>query len=471
MQKIKQFFFVNKFNITILIFWLVITVFTMFHHELWRDEAQVWCIVRDLNFFDIFSAVRTEGHPFLWYLILYPFAKLGFSVGIMQFFSLLLVFISIAILIFKSPFNNFEKFIICFSSGLLYFIPIVARNYSLIPISLFMLALLYQDRDKKPYLYSIFIILLSNTHLLMLGFSLIISFIFSIECLKKAIKMKNYKILLPLLLLSFNFLSFFFMFKDSQSENYIITQYSQSCSNIIKLLSDYALNYSIPLFKNLEFINFILFLLIIISIIYGLLKSNLKIAVIFVVSFLYFIYVYAKVWFGGVPYQKAYILLLILVFCFWIVKNQLAGKTNKILIIAFNIVFIFSTILSPIVILGDLNYNFSGGKQIAKYIDKNLYEEKTFIVVGYPYLFSSISAYLSDKKFYNQNIKQYVSYFNFSKSTKKQEQEFPVGAKYYIVQENFVLPKELGFVQIYSSDKENISSQKNREVFNIYIKQ
>lgn len=471
MQKIKQFFFVNKFNIIILIFWLVITVFTMFHHELWRDEAQAWCIVRDLNFFDIFSAVRTEGHPFLWYLILYPFAKLGFPVEIMQFFSLLLVCISIVILVFRSPFNNLEKFIICFSSGLLYFIPIVARNYSLIPISLFMLALIYQDRDKKPYLYSIFIILLSNTHLLMLGFSLIISFIFSIECLKKAIKTKNYKILLPLLLLFFNFLSFFFMFKDSQSENYIITQYSQSCSNIIKLLSDYALNYSIPLFKNLEFINFILFLLIIISIIYGLLKSNLKIAVIFVVSFLYFIYVYAKVWFGGVPYQKAYILLLILVFCFWIVKNQLAGKTNKILIIAFNIVFIFSTILSPIVILGDLNYNFSGGKQIAKYIDKNLYEEKTFIVVGYPYLFSSISAYLSDKKFYNQNIKQYVSYFNFSKSTKKQEQEFPVGAKYYIVQENFVLPKELGFVQIYSSDKENISSQKNREVFNIYIKQ
>ncbi len=471
MQRIKQFLLFNKFNLLLLILWLMVVLFTMFHHELWRDEAQAWCIVRDLNFIDICSAARTEGHPLLWYLILYPFAKFGFPVEIMQVISLFFVFISIIFLLFKSPFNNFEKFIICFSSGLLYFLPIVARNYSLIPIFLFMLALIYQDRDKKPFLYSIFIILLANTHILMLGFSLIISLIFSIECLKKTIETKNYKILLPLVLLFFNFLSFFIMFKDSQSENYIINQYSQSGSNIINLLSNYALNYSIPLFKNIEFLNFIVFLSIIVSIVCGLIKSNPKISVIFTVSFLYFVYVYAKVWFGGVPYQKAYILLLILVFCFWIVKNQATDESNKILIVAFNIVFILSVLLSPIVILGDLNYNFSGGKQIAKYIEKHLYEEKNFIIVGSPYLFSSISAYLPDKKFYSQDIEQYVSYFDFSKSSKKQEQEFPVDAKYYIVQENFVLPKELGFIQIYSSDKVNISSQKNREVFNIYFKQ
>ena len=116
MQKIKQFILFNKFNLLLLILWLIVVLFTMFHHEIWRDEAQAWCIVRDLNFIEIFRSARTEGHPFLWYLILYPFAKLGFPVEIMQVISLFFVFISISFLLFKSPFNKFEKSIICFSA-------------------------------------------------------------------------------------------------------------------------------------------------------------------------------------------------------------------------------------------------------------------------------------------------------------------------------------------------------------------
>ena len=58
------------------------------HHEIWRDEAQVWLVVRDLNLFGIIDHVRIEGHPLLWYFIVMLPAKLKLPVFSMQVLSL-----------------------------------------------------------------------------------------------------------------------------------------------------------------------------------------------------------------------------------------------------------------------------------------------------------------------------------------------------------------------------------------------
>ena len=46
-------------------------------YDPWRDVSQAWCIVRDLSIPQIFAQLRYEGHPFLWYALLWPLAKLG----------------------------------------------------------------------------------------------------------------------------------------------------------------------------------------------------------------------------------------------------------------------------------------------------------------------------------------------------------------------------------------------------------
>ena len=100
----------NKINILIFVLWCLFALIGLFHHELWRDETQVWCLVRDVNFFDLFAATRIEGHPMLWYLLVLPFAKLGLPVESMQFLSFALVGSAVALMLWKSPFSNFEKF-------------------------------------------------------------------------------------------------------------------------------------------------------------------------------------------------------------------------------------------------------------------------------------------------------------------------------------------------------------------------
>ena len=65
-------------NLLIFTIYLTFTFIVMINHEAWSDEAQAWLLVRDLDFFSLLKQLAIEGHPSLWYLILFPFVKLGF---------------------------------------------------------------------------------------------------------------------------------------------------------------------------------------------------------------------------------------------------------------------------------------------------------------------------------------------------------------------------------------------------------
>lgn len=470
MQRIKQFLLFNKFNLFLLILWLIVTVFTMFHHEIWRDEAQAWCIVRDLNFIDIFSSVRTEGHPFLWYLILHPFAKLGFPVEIMQVISLFFVFISIMFLLFKSPFNKFEKSIICFSAGMLYYLPVVARNYSMIPISLFLLAYFYPNRNKYPFLYILLIILLSQTHIYMMGLCVILSGLFIFESIKDKIKTNTN----PLIILSVYFLFMFLMFINTPGENYALVP---GVNNIMPfkdltiLISTVfvfpLMNLLVPLQKYSDFISLVSLIPFLLIITYCFFKSDKKLFLIFSFSIGFMLFVFTKVYFNGILYQKSFLIFLVIIFCYWLYKQE-NKQVSKLLAFSFNLLFIISMIISPIVISQEIKYNFSGGKEIAQYIKNNLDKEDVFIAIGNPYLYSPISAYLPNKKFYNTLFSNYISYYSYASQNKLKKEEFPSNAEYSIIQEDIQIINKDIFDFEYKSSKKNLSSNTQREVFAIY---
>ena len=58
------------FNIIILIISCGFSLFMVFRHECFRDEAQAWLIARDVPFSDFFTELKYEMHPMLWFLVL-----------------------------------------------------------------------------------------------------------------------------------------------------------------------------------------------------------------------------------------------------------------------------------------------------------------------------------------------------------------------------------------------------------------
>ena len=447
----------NKANIFIFIVWFLLTLFALINHEMWRDETQVWCLVRDLPLSEIFQMTRIEGHPMLWYLLVLPFAKLGFSVEVMQIISFLLVALSVLFLLFKSPFNILQKVLITFSAGMVYFLPVIARNYALIPLFIFLLAYFYSKRSEKPWKYSLLLILLSQTHVMMLCFCGVLFLLFAIE------KLKEKKDFIPLLLPVLNFSFLFYSFSKSLNENIALVGYREQERTFFELVYDFSYNLFSPYFVSTMPMNCMIFYSALIVILYFLFKENKKIFVLFLSSFIYIFYIFADVWFSGSPYQKLFVLMLILIFCLWNVENK-----TKLLKIAFNTLFFISVVFMIPMVVDEYKYSFSGSKQTAQYIKENI-QEKEFVVIGYSHIISPLSAMLSDRKFYSDDEKQYLTYFEFNPD-KESEVKRPENIRYFIVQEDFFLFEEQGYKLIFKSDDYILGLKREAEVYKIYEK-
>ena len=84
---------------------IIYAVFIMLgivNHEPWRDEAQAWLIVRDAGFTDLFSILRTEGHPPLWYLLILPLAKAGLPYAAQNWLAGIICMAAVYIFLFKT---------------------------------------------------------------------------------------------------------------------------------------------------------------------------------------------------------------------------------------------------------------------------------------------------------------------------------------------------------------------------------
>ena len=465
MEDIKNFLKTNRTNILFFALYIVVTVILMLNHEMWRDETQPWCLIRDCNFAEFFKILRIEGHPILWYLILFPLIKMGAGVISMQITGLVLSIAAVIYLLFKSPFKNLTKFFIIMSSAMLYFYPIVVRNFALIPIILFIMADIYPKRKEHPYWYSFMLILLSNTHFLTLCFCFINMLIFSAELILKSIKEKNYKDIFPIFPLLLNALYLYLFYHSALTESQSYYTYSHNTQPFFTAVQNFALMFFQYPFIN-PAINIILFYSIFTAVFVRLFIVNKQIFSILLFSFSAHFYIYYKVWFNGIVVQKAYLLMFLLLFCYLIsVKIKKDNILNALIII----IFVINSIFSIYNVKFELQYNYSCAKETADYIKQNLNNENVFCTVGYPYLFTSISAYLPDKKLFSINENKYTSYYDFSRIKKLNNNKVP-DCTYYIVQKT-IKPAQ-GFEFLFESSEPVLSGMgyEDRESFMVYGK-
>ena len=136
----------------VLILYFVWNLILLILHEPWRDEANAWLFARDCSLFRLFSEIHFQGHPCLWYLILMPFAKIGFPIFTMGIISLLFMTAAAWLLIFRVTLPLWCKVLLLFSPVYTYYYPVVSRNYCLIPFLLLLFVSVYSERDRHPLL-------------------------------------------------------------------------------------------------------------------------------------------------------------------------------------------------------------------------------------------------------------------------------------------------------------------------------
>ena len=411
----------KKLKIIILIIYAILTFSLMLHHEIWGDEAQAWLVIRDLNIFEIIKHVRTEGHPLLWYFILFPFAKINFPVLSMQVINWTIVTIAAGFLLFKSPFNTFAKVSVLSSSAFLYWFPVISRSYCLIPLLLFLLAYLYKKQKEHQYLYVLTIALLANVHVVMFGFSTALLLLFAIE---NRNKLKEKNVLYPLLIGFLSVLFVAFYLYGSQNENLSVQGYG-STLNLHIVLDTYK-NVIFNIYGAVSPLFLAVFSLFCLATVIFLFKKDKKMLFVFAVHFLFQFCIFLFVW--GIIAQRAWTLILVGLFCLWIAfEFEKDGKIKLILNLIIALTFFSSINYAGTMCIKDILLTFSDGKNAALFIKNNI-PENAFIMSNSPITTSSVSVYLQKNKwkFFYHKYNDFYTYAIWNKVAPNPTDPLPI---------------------------------------------
>lgn len=182
----------------LLYFLLALSIFfnfiMIFRHENWRDEAQAWLIAKELNPIELFDVLSYEGHPCLWFLVLMPFAKLGFPYITLNIISFIFMSIAAVIFVRYSPFHKIATAMTVCSPMFVYFFAVIGRSYSLAALLIVILAWQYNNRYKHPFIYFSLVALLIQTHILIIGMAFAVCAVHFFEVLATAVKKHKYKL-------------------------------------------------------------------------------------------------------------------------------------------------------------------------------------------------------------------------------------------------------------------------------------
>lgn len=486
-DKIKKFGIIETIVISI---YIIIVLLIAINHECYEDEAQSWLIARDLNFIEIIQQMKYEGHSFLWYFIIAPFAKLGFPVGVQNYISCCFAIITVYLILKKSPFNRMLKILLTFSSGMIYFYSVIARPYCMIPFFLVCIAILYKDRRKHPYIYATLIGLLAQTHLVMIPTSIMLMITFWGDELLLKRKMQSKedkaKLIKSLLICIMGILIYIIIMLQALGNCEIVNNFNnigsmskiETVFNTIKNTSISTISYiygenEVPLYYKM-LIGLCTILCIIGS------KNNLKQASIFWSQLIFTILVHSFFWF--ILATRVFIVLYTLMFWLWIDKEEQQGninyKDNKYIELAIIILILISNPSAYKLAYQDITNQFSTGKITANYIKENIPEGACFICTNQE-LQQSVIAYLEKDsyKFYMPNQEKFITYITWDKewnsgidkkqiatSIEKLKKEYE---NLYIISA-FPTPTENN-KELFNTDKQIINSiYVRREVYYIY---
>ena len=152
------------------------------HHAMWRDELNVWLIVRDSqSLFELFHNIHYEGHPFVWYICLAILKQITNNPVIMQIFHLCLATSSVYLFTRYSPFNYSQKLLFCLGYIPFYEYLLISRNYAIGLLLCFLFCIIYPKRKQSYLKLSIVLLLIANSNAYCLMLAIAFSITLSLE--------------------------------------------------------------------------------------------------------------------------------------------------------------------------------------------------------------------------------------------------------------------------------------------------
>jgi len=364
---------------------IALAIIKIIYHEPWRDEAQAWLLARDLNIMELFKNMKYEGHPILWHMLLKVLQIFKLPYVSEMILHALLNIIAVYLILAKIKMNKLLKILFVFSDIVAFEYLVIARSYVLILLIMVLIAIMYKNRFKNYIKYSILIILLANTSLHALGIATALTILYGFEIVRKyKSKEINKKdvilraICITLILISIT--GILLMLRNEETKGNLSNKISYRINNdSMGLIEDGLNTYGKGFTGDIGIDDNIVLLLGFFMVIYGYMLFHKKLEILFIYifssGFLYAIFVFIN--FSGT--RHAYLYVLIFMFCIWLTPYYEEEKED-----ALNYLILYAT-LFLLVIVGSINSykdyinTFSDGRNLARFIKENNYEDYTII--------------------------------------------------------------------------------------------
>lgn len=135
----------------------------LWRHELWRDEAKAWLISRDsTSLLDAFHNRRYEGHPFLWYAMLYVASRVTRDPIAMQVVHGLTATAAAFTFLRFAPLGRWTRALFVAGVFPLYTYAVISRNYAVGLLLLFAMLALFAAPRRRPILAATLAALLAS---------------------------------------------------------------------------------------------------------------------------------------------------------------------------------------------------------------------------------------------------------------------------------------------------------------------
>ena len=382
MEKILK----NKENILyffITIVFIALSTFIALRHEPWADEAQAWLIARDTSLTSLFSYyLHFDGHPGLWHVILKIFQLFGLPYSKMYIIPIIFSTLGIIIFEYKSKYPLIIKILFPFTYFIFYQYTIVARGYCLLFPLLCLIACIWNDKFKKPYIFTALLILLSNTEAYTYLFSGMLFLLFIYELLKNKYDVKKYLPYIIILIITFILTPLYVYPLSSTTFHPSSSFYFISDSFITPYHTDI----------NIKIILTVILILYLLIIYYKnkKIKDLIILSLLLLPVILFYIFFYYNIWHLG-------ILFLLFIFILWI-QNNMKNKYITLFLIITCIIQCYYTYKS---VAYDYLYNYSGAKDTANFISEYDYNNLKIYGVGFNAV--AINAYFDNNIYSNWN--------------------------------------------------------------------
>ncbi len=186
----------SGFIFTVLISYVALLLTGILLHPMWRDEIHFWSISgASSGLGDLLQRKEWDGHPDLWYILVYAVRSLFDNPVAMQLMHAGIALTTVFLILKYAPFPKVQRALLVFGYFFLFEYAMISRNYAIGILLITLILVLYPQRTRYIFLIALIMFLLVQTNmfsiilcmafLLTWGFEFIFSKTFRTELLRK----------------------------------------------------------------------------------------------------------------------------------------------------------------------------------------------------------------------------------------------------------------------------------------------